>query len=76
MARQSRFNETLVISVRFEAEEYRKVQDIAALESINSGKKISAQELIRDAVNYTYGDNERLRESFRRSRSHITKRFK
>ena len=69
------FKNSLVVSVRFEADEYQKVQDIAALESINSGKKISAQELIRDAVRFVYGDNERLRECFRRSREHIHKRY-
>lgn len=76
MSRPSRFKKSIVVSTRFEADEYQKVQDIAALESINSGRKITAQELIRDAVSFVYGDNERLRECFRRSREHITKRFK
>lgn len=75
MARHPSFKQSLVISIRFEAEDYQKVQDIAALESINTGRKISAQELIRDAVNFVYGDNERLRECFRRSREHINKRY-
>lgn len=76
MARPSRFDKSLVISVRFEADEYQKVKDIAALESFNSGKNITAQELIRNAVDFVYGDNERMRECFRRSRRHITSRFK
>ncbi len=76
MSRPTKFKKCIVASVRFEEAEYKKVQDIAALESISSGRKISAQDLIRDAVNFVYSDNERLRESFRRSREHITKRFK
>ena len=76
MGRPSRFKKSIVVSTRFEADEYQKVQDIAALESINSGRKITAQELIRDAVKFVYGDNERLRECFRRSREHISKRVK
>ena len=76
MARPSSFTKSIVVSTRFEADEYQKVQDIAALESINSSKKISAQELIRDAVKFVYGDNERLRECFRRSRQTVSRRFK
>ena len=76
MARPSTFNKCTIISVRIEEEDYRKVQDIAALESISTGRKITAQELIRDAVKHVYGDNERLRECFRRSREHIHKRWK
>lgn len=76
MARPPRFKKSVVVSVRFEADEYEKVQDLAALESINSGRKITSLDLIRDAVKFVYGDNERLRESFRRSREHISKRFK
>jgi len=75
MARISSFRQSVVVSVRFEFDEYQKVQDIAALESINSGRKISAQELIRDAVRFVYGDNERLRECFRRSREHINRKY-
>lgn len=75
MARPSSFKNSIVVSTRFEADDYQKVQDIAALKSIETGRKITAQELIREAVNYVYGDNEILRECFRRSREHITKRY-
>lgn len=74
--RPSKFKRSLVISVRFEEEEYRRVQDIAALETINTGRIVTAQELIRDSVTFVYSDNERLRECFRRTRNHITKRRK
>lgn len=75
MARPSYFKKSLVISTRFEEDEYKKVQDIAALETISTGRVVTAQELIRNAVSFVYGDNERLRECFRRSREHINKRF-
>lgn len=76
MARPCSLNENMVVSVRIETEMYQLLHDIAALESINSGRKVSFQELIRNALNFVYTDNERLRECFRRSRAHITKRFK
>lgn len=52
------------------------LNDIAALQSINTGRRVSAAELIRNALNYVYTDNEILREAFKKSRSHVTKRFK
>lgn len=76
MARPCMLEENVVVSTRIEKDMYQMLHDIAALESINSGKKVTVQELIRDALKYAYSDNERLRECFRRSRSHITKRFK
>ncbi len=75
MARHSSFKNSLVVSTRFEADEYQKVKDIAALETINTGRIVTAQELIRDAVSFVYGDNERLRECFRRSRANIKSRY-
>lgn len=76
VARTKSFKSCLVISIRFEEEEYRKVQEIAALESMTTGVKVTANELIREAVSYVYGDNERLRECFRRSREYINKQFR
>jgi hypothetical protein len=73
--RPKKLKKVVIVSLRFEADEYEKVQDIAALETINSGKIVSAHQLIRDAVSFVYGDNERLRECFRRSRAHITKKY-
>ena len=75
MGRKPILKNSVVISVRFDLEEYTRVQDIAALETISTGKLVTAVELIRQAVHFTYGDNERLRECFRRSRQHITKRY-
>lgn len=66
----------MVVSIRFELEEYLHVQGIAELEANNTGKKVSTQQLIRDAVQYVYGDNERLRECFRRTRESSSKRYK
>ena len=57
-----------VVSIRFDEDQYNRVMDIAHLESFQSGKRIYAHDLIRDAVRYVYEDNERMRESFRRTR--------
>lgn len=75
VGRPKGFKKCVVVSIKFEADEFEKVKDIAALETINSGKIVSAHQLIRDAVRFVYGDNERLRECFRRSRAHITKKY-
>lgn len=76
MARPNSLGETMVVSVRMTTEMYSMLQDIAALETINTGRIVSMQELFRGALEFVYSDNERLRESFRRSRSHVTKRTK
>lgn len=76
IGRPKKFKKNVVVSIRFEESQYHNVQEIAALESTNSGKVVTAHELIRDAVKFVYGDNERLRECFRRSREHITRKFK
>ena len=76
MARKPKLEENQVVSTRIEKSMYQMLYDIAALETLNTGKKVAVQDLIRNALNYVYTDNERLRESFRRSRSHITKRIK
>lgn len=75
MGRPISIKNSIVVSTRFNAEEYQKVKDIAALESINTGRIVTAQELIRDAVKFVYGDNERLRECFRRSRAKVRSRY-
>jgi len=75
MSRPSSLKNSVVISIRFEKDEYEKIQDIAHLESMNTGHNVTASELIRNAVTFVYSDNERLRESFRRSREHVTKRY-
>jgi hypothetical protein len=76
MARPQALEDNCVVSTRIEKEIYEMLHDIAALETINTHRKVTVQELIRNALKYVYSDNERLRECFRRSRAHITKRFK
>ena len=76
MARPNSLAENVVVSTRIEKEMYSMLQDLAALESINSGRVVTVQELIRGALHFTYSDNERLRESFRRSRAHVRKKCK
>jgi hypothetical protein len=70
MVRPSILKSSLVKSTRFEKEEYERMQEIASLESSYSGRKVSTQDLIREACRFVYGDGERLRECFRRSRHH------
>lgn len=76
MARPQALEDNVVVSARIEKEMYQMLHDIAALETINTGRKVTVQELIRSALSYAYSDNERLRECFRKSRAHITKRIK
>ncbi len=75
MGRPAAFKHSLVVSTRFEEEEYRQIQEIAALESAYCNRKVTAQDLIRDACRFCYQDGERLREVFRRTREHINKRM-
>lgn len=75
MARPMSFKNSRVVSVRLEDDEYKNIQQIAALESSYTGRIVTANELIRDACKFVYEDGERLRESFRRSREHVNKRI-
>lgn len=68
--------ENTVISVRIEKKMYQMLKDIAALETLNTGRMVTVNELIRNSLDFTYSDNERLRECFRRSRSYVKNRFK
>ena len=76
MGKRIILDDNFVVSLRIEKEMYQLLHDIASLESINTGNRVTTQELIRNALKYVYSDNERLRECFKRSRSHITKRIK
>lgn len=76
MARPCVLDDNLVISTRIEKDIYGLLHDLAARESAHSGRKVTVQELIRNAIKFVYEDEERLRESFRRTRSHITKRLR
>lgn len=76
MARPKELTETVIVSLRLEVAMDQKLADLAALETINSGRHVSKLELIRDALSYVYSDNERLRECFRRSRSAILKKLR
>lgn len=76
MARRNFLNDALVVSCKIERNMLSMLHDLAALETLHSGRTVSVQELIRNALSYVYTDNERLRESFRKSRSHISKRIK
>lgn len=75
MGRPPSIQNAVVVSVRMEKEMYNMLYDISALETINSGRPVSIQELIRHSLEYVYSDNERLRECFRRNRAHMKRRF-
>lgn len=75
MARPKSLKENEVVSFRIEKEMMDKLRAISALESFNTGKCVSAQELQRRALEYVYGDNEVMRECFRRSRA-VNKKYK
>lgn len=70
MVRPTKLKDPLVTSTRIEKELYERMQEIAALESSYSGRKVSTQDLMREAMWFVYGDGERLRECLRRSRQH------
>lgn len=76
MSKSKTLGETVVKSVRLELEMDRMLIDLAALETIRTGKNVTQMDLIRMAIDYTFTDNERLRECFRRTRHSANTRFK
>jgi hypothetical protein len=75
LGRPKNFVEDAVVSVRIDKRQYDVVKEFAAVESSYTGRQVTIAELIRMAVHFTFEDNERLRECFRRSRGHIQKRW-
>lgn len=73
MGRPKTLEASLVISTRLERNTYSMLNDIAALETMNTGRQVTVQELIRNAIHFVYSDNERLRECFRRSKFYTRK---
>lgn len=76
IGRQPLFKKTSVVSTRIEANFYQLIKEIAALETVTKGRLITAQELIRDALYYVYGNGERLRECFRANRTRTLYKYK
>lgn len=68
MGKRKEVTNTVVISIRLNENDWMRVREIAALETLNTGKIVSSHELIRQAIKFVYDDNERLRESFRRAK--------
>ena len=68
MARPKMFKEIKEFQLRISVQDYNMIKDLAAYESSYMGKKVTVQDLIRIAIHYTFTDNERLREAFRRVR--------
>jgi len=67
--RPRKIKDCTIVSVHVAQKDWDQIKDLATAESIHTGMVISGQELIRHAIKFTYGDNERLRECFRRSRA-------
>jgi hypothetical protein len=76
MARPREIIDQVVRSIKFEQDDYRMLRDIATLETLRGGKVVSTHALVREAIKFVYGDNERLRECFRRARLGVTSRKK
>lgn len=76
MVRPNLLDDNAVISTRIEKKVYNMLQDIAALQTMTTGRKVTVQELIRNALNFVYTDNENMRECFRRARNSSVKRYK
>jgi predicted DNA-binding ribbon-helix-helix protein len=76
MSRPVIVKDAICVSVRIESELYEMIKEIAALETLSTGRIITTNALIRDALRYVYEDNERMRESFRRSRASQSERYK
>lgn len=76
MVRPIKIVDSVNITTRVSSEMYDMLKEIAALETLSTGRVITSNQLIRDALQFVYGDNERLRESFRRSRAKTESRYK
>lgn len=75
MARTPSLEENEVVSLRVEKDILAMLRELAALESLHAARVVTVNELIRNAIEFTYSDNERLRECFRRTRAHIQKKM-
>lgn len=75
MGRPKLMKKSVTVALRIDKDLYEEVKEIAALESLHTGRVVTTMQLMRDAIEYVYTDNERLRECFKRSRAHITGRW-
>jgi len=69
MARHKTVLDPIHVTIRIDGKLYRTIQEIAAIESICRRRKHTVAELIRDALDFVYRDNEKMRECFRRCRT-------
>lgn len=66
--RPALFREYKVMSIKLDKQTWLRLQDLAAAESAIRGETVTTHALIRNAIEFVYDDNERLRELFRRTR--------
>jgi len=74
--RPKTFKNSVIISTRIAFEELQELKELASVEAHHTGRVVTVQDLIRNAVRFVYQDNARLRECFRRSREIANKRMK
>lgn len=68
MARRGFLGPTRLTSIRIPQDMHDLLQDMAIMESMHTGLQVTVNRLLCMAVEFTYLDNERLRECFRRTR--------
>lgn len=71
--RPKKFAMDKCLKVRLPTDLYEIVMEIAFLENQTATRTVTCSDLIRDAVNFVYRDNERMRECFKRTRYHSTR---
>lgn len=67
---------TCEIRLRLSKNMWANLQELAHCETLHLSRHVTPQELIRNALKFTYIDNERLRECFRRARISGKKSFR
>lgn len=58
-------------SVKIPLKTYNMLRDLASAETTYRNRLVTVHALIRDAIDFTFRDNERLRDCFRRNRQKI-----
>lgn len=68
-------DEMEVVSFRCPKRLMDVIRDIARLETMATGKPVYTQKLMREALEYVFSDNERMRDCFRRARISSSKKL-
>lgn len=68
MGRRPLFKDEVQVACRMDKMMYRRLLELAAIQTTQNNNYTSAQELIREAITFCYFDNERLRKLFYKRR--------